>query len=215
MKWWAIGACFLLSGVCSCTYKDPAETAAIQSHKQTKPIVAIAPVIDRSNSELPWSLSDEFTATLHHKFMQDDKLALVDHSQIRSIVRKLRKEHDPFTIQTSWIKERFTDAQFVVFLELIEHEEATTNTNAASPTQFNLALRTRVFDIRGHEPKIVLQELIRDTQYIPSQFSAANFDPIPWGSELFVISPLGMIHTQFSSKIARRIEEYILLSYQL
>lgn len=73
-------------------------------------------------------------------------------------------------------------------------------------------MRVRVFDLRGKEPKIVLQELIHDSHFIPRQFTQANFYQVPWGHESFSISPIGLAHAEFTKEISSRLEDYILMA---
>jgi hypothetical protein len=75
-----------------------------------------------------------------------------------------------------------------------------------------MSVRVRVIDMRGKQPKIVLQELIHDTHHIPRQFTRANFYQVAWGKESFNISPMGLAHAQLTKEIASRLEDYILLA---
>ena len=58
----------------------------------------------------------------------------------------------------------------------------------------------------------VLEELVRDSQFLPKQFTSTNFYQIPWGKENFTTTPLGLAHVEFTKDIASRIEDYILLA---
>ena len=116
------------------------------------------------------------------------------------------------------MKKSFQGDQFVVFLELVEHEEVykqdrkkTADISECS-ADLNMSMRVRVFDLRGTEPKIVLQEMVHDSHFIPRQFTQTNFYQVPWGHESFSISPIGLAHAEFTKEIASRLEDYIVMS---
>jgi len=182
-----------------------------------RPVVALVPIIDSTTSELPWSLSDELTELVHERLEQKDKLHLIEENRIRSITKTLSSSDNPFANDISWVKNTFTNDEFVVFVELIEHDELPLNGQKfSSPKEcsyeLNMTARIRVVDLRQQQPQIVLQELIHDTHFIPKRFSRFNFEQVIWGEENYNISPLGIAHGAFSKEIAKRVEDYILLS---
>lgn len=200
-----------------CQNKNNA-TAAVEQHiKINKPIVALVPIIDHSHSDLTWNVSDELTRGIYERLMKQDNLYLIGGEKIQAITKKLTNEHDPFGPNIEWVKKAFRDHEFVAFMELVDHDEVPLYTSkematADSAAELNMSVRMRVIDLRGTEPKIVLQELIRDSQHIPRQFTKANFYQVPWGNEAFDISPLGMAHAQLTREIASRVEDYILIA---
>jgi hypothetical protein len=182
-----------------------------------RPVVALAPIIDSTTSELPWSLSDELTTTIHERLQQKEKLHLIEDHKIRSITKKLSPADNPFANDLSWIKNTFTHDEFVVFVELIEHDEIPLhgqkfNSPKECAFELNMTARIRVIDLREEHPQIVLQELIHDTHFIPKRFSRYNFEQVVWGQDNYHISPLGIAHSALSKEIAKRVEDYILLA---
>ncbi len=212
---WALAASLLLAA--GCENKNQNETAMVSRSTQGKPIVAFVPVIDRSNSDLTWSLSQEFTRSIQERLLQKDHLYLLNENAVQAVVKKLQESNDPFGTHLAWVKRAFPQTEFVVFSELVQHREVPLYVDKGSspqdsPAELQMVMRIRVLDLRGAEPKIVLQEFVKDTQNIPRPFNKANFDQVPWGNELFEISPLGMAHAQLTKEISSRIEDYILLS---
>ena len=88
----------------------------------SKPVVALAPIIDNSTSELPWNLSDELTETIHERLQQKEKLHLIENNKIRHLTEKL-SQNSPFANDLTWVKNTFKHDEFVIFIELIEHNE--------------------------------------------------------------------------------------------
>lgn len=181
---------------------------------EEKPIVAFVPVIDHSNNDLTWSLSQELTREVCGSLLQRDIFYLLSPDKVQIMVKKLNESHDPFGTDLAWVKKAFPNTEFVVFSEVVKHAETPLYPDKPqdSPAELTMMVCIRVFDLRGQEPKIVLQELIQNTQNIPRQFTKANFFQISWGNEMFDISPLGMAHRDLIKEISSRIEDYILIN---
>lgn len=212
-----IGLAALSLCVMGCQHQNNSTAAIEQQTKSNKPIVALVPVIDHSHSDLTWSVSDELTRAVHERLLKHDALYLMGQEKVAAATKKLSNDHDPFGSNIEWIKRAFKDNEFVVFMELVEHNELPLYSSKEaslqdSAAELNMAMRVRVFDLRGPEPKVVLQELLQNSQHIPRQFTKANFYQVPWGNEAFDISPLGMAHAQLSREIASRLEDYILIA---
>ncbi len=195
-------------------YNNGSETALKQDSVKNKPIVAIVPIIDRSDSDLTWNLSDEFTHSVRERLFLRDNLYLISPEKINSVTKKLTESNDPFGPNTAWIKKAFPKNEFVVFMELVRHDEVPNSASSPkdSAAQLTMTMRVRVFDIRGDQPKVVLQELVQNCEQIPRQFTKLNFEQVPYGNDMFDISPLGMAHAQLTKELSSRIEDYILLA---
>jgi hypothetical protein len=195
--------------------KDSSQSAAVQQVK--KPIVAVVPLIDHSHSGLNWNLSLELTRSIRENLLKHENLYLMGEDKVTGVLKKMHESHDPFGVNISWTKRLFPHDEFVVFMELARHDEVPLYTSKESspqdsPAELNIMVRLRVIDLRGSEPKIVLQELVQNREQIPRQFNKSNFYQVPWGNEMFDISPLGMAHAQLTKEISSRIEDYILMS---
>lgn len=179
---------------------------------RAKPVVSIAPMIDTSSFEAPWSVSEELTSQVISQIGQAGKIFIT------------AKEDDafsenPFGTDLSWIKREFHEGEFVVFLELVEHEIVAANKSKKDlPSQevssnLNMAIRLRVVDIRNAAPKIVLQEIIRETYFIPKSLTgAADYQIITWGMPEFTRSHMGIAHNQLIKEISSRVSDYVLLA---
>lgn len=180
-----------------------------------KPIVAIMPVID-STEDSTWNLSDEFTYCIAHQLAKKNHFFLLDLDKSRAIPYQLSYDQNPFAQDVQWLKKTFLNHEFVVFLELIEHDEVIRHSNKKltdskkCSAELLMTMRIRIFDLREEEPKIVLQELIHQSHFIPRPFTRSNFQQEKWGHETFAISPMGLAHAQFIKHISNRLEEYIL-----
>jgi hypothetical protein len=189
-----------------------------QSAGQHKPIVSVVPIIDNTNNDYPWNLSDELSSSIYYRLAQRDRVSINKVSQVRAKTKQIVDGQNPFGLDISWVKNVFHGDQFVVFLELVEHEEIPKQSRKR-PTDpqncsadLNMNMRIRVLDLRENEPKVILQEFVRDSHFIPRPFTQANFFQVAWGDECFNISPLGLAHANFTKEIASRIEDYILIA---
>ena len=208
----------LVATGCNQYKSDQDQTASYHDANHLKPVVAIVPIIDSTQNDLPWSLSDEFTAAIDYRLSRNNNLYLVDLQKTRTNLKKTKGIQTPFGTDVNWIKKAFSDSEFVVFLELVEHEEVfrQDRKKPSDPTlcsaDLNMSMRVRVFDLRGDQPRVILQELVNDTHFVPRQFTHVNFYQTPWGEQSFNISPMGLAHAEFSKELATRIEDYILLA---
>jgi hypothetical protein len=186
-----------------------------------KPSVAIVPLIDNSEHSLGWNLSDELTYTLCSKLDEEHLFNLALPNKIRAQSRRMKNPMNPFGDDLSWVKKTFAEEEFVVFMEMIEHSE-TPNVNPnekmekiaaeSLSAQLNLAVRLRIIDNRGEQPKITLQEILQDSHFIPRQFTQYNFHQSLWTTEEFAFSPTGIAHAQLVKDLKSRIADYILIA---
>lgn len=178
---------------------------------RAKPVVAIAPMLDTTSFEVPWSVSEELTASLVQKVTKKQQL-FVQSGEEYAIA------DNPFSQDLAWMQREFSSNEFAVFLELVEHEmiPAEKTSGPVFPQEvsqnLNISVRVRVIDLRGTSPKIVLQEVVRDSYYIPKTLSPTDYSVTTWGSEDFAKSSMGIAHAQVIQEIASRVTEYVLLA---
>lgn len=176
-----------------------------------KPIAFIAPMIDTASFEAPWSISEELTSMIVSQVGQSGKIYVVSKDDETFA-------ENPFGQDLTWMKREFPDQEFAVFLELVEHDlSPASKTKKDAPSQevsnnLNMAVRLRVIDIRGQAPKIVLQEIVRDSYFIPKTLIPANYNVIMWGNPEFQKTPMGIAHSQIVREVATRVSDYILLA---
>lgn len=176
-----------------------------------KPIALVTSVIDTSSFDAPWSLSEEFTSSI---------LSQVGHSGKIYVVSKEEEtfHENPFGADLMWMKREFPTQEFVVFMELVEHDLVpVAKPKKESSTQdlssnLNLALRLRVIDVRGATPQIVLQEVIKDSYFIPKTLLPVDYNTTVWGHPEFSKTAMGIAHAQIAKEAASRISDYIMLA---
>lgn len=196
---------------------DYKETPLVMEKPATsRPIVAVVPVMDQSRHELTWNVSQELTQAIRKRLGTHNHLYLLSEDQVYAMTRKSLQGRDPFGVETAWVRKAYPQNEFVAFFELFEHRETplviSGNLPEESPAELSIAVRVRVFDLRGEEPKVVLQEVVNQSHHIPQQFTKNESNQVAWGSETFEISPLGIAHEKMCQEIASRVEDYILLN---
>jgi hypothetical protein len=205
----------LLSG---CQSKHNVQAMKYHDDGRAKPIVTIVPVLDSSSYEIPWSLSNELTTIIKDNLGKQGGIYIRNDQNTH-----LSNENAPFNTNISWVKKSFKPSEFVVFLELMQHEDVPISTMVKDPSKIseayqaavnlNMSMRIRIIDIRDDNPKIVLQEIIKDNYYLPNSIiERVNYNTTQWGSEEYKTSPMGIAHSQFSKHIIERINDYITLT---
>ncbi|MDP1608927.1 MAG: CT253 family lipoprotein [Chlamydiales bacterium] len=198
--------------VSSCCNHCNQEMTRYHEDGRAKPAVAIASMIDTTSFELPWSLSEELT-TLVTKRVADTKTIFVQS------IEDFAPNQNPFSQDLSWVKHEFAGQEFVVFMELVQHELVPATKGKKKPSaiqetanNLNMAVRVRVLDLRGKTPKIVLQEMVKESYYIPRSLLPTDYQRTMWGSEEYRSSPMGIAHAQLAQEISSRLNDYILLA---
>lgn len=207
------GSLFLSLALVGCA-AGPIPLARYHEDGRAKPVVAVASVIDATSSELPWSLSEELTDSIVRRVSEKGVLFVSNPDGIALA-------DNPFGSDLSWVKREFADQEFAVFLELVEHETVPANMSRKqaanlSPqevsTNLNMGVRVRVIDLRGEEPRIVLQEMVRESYYTPKSLLRPNYAVSGWGTGEYSSTPLGIAHAQLVQEISLRLNDYILLA---
>ena len=125
---------------------------------------------------------------------------------------------NPFAGDLSWVKREFDGKEFVVFLELVQHEMTPVSQDKKNlapqevSNNLNMSLRMRVIDLRGATPKIVLQEMIKESYFIPKTLIPTDYSEVVWGSESYKKTSMNIAHTQLVQEVSHRIGDYILLA---
>lgn len=185
---------------------------------RSKPIVALIPVFDRSNAEISWNLSEEFTDHMRQRFSKRNNFYLNSPDQINTEIETLGALNNPFTPDVSWVARAFKGEEYVIFTELVEHDLHPKKSKGSffdklTPSyELSMTMRIRVFDVRSDIPRVVLQELIHQDHLIPKPSDLSERDPNLWKKRTFFVTPLGLAHVQFAKEIVERIEDYVLLS---
>lgn len=198
----------ILSGCCCRNGKGTQEQVRFFEDGRAKPIVVITPVVDITGSDLGWSLSDELTTLVVKGVKGEGTVCVVSGEEYGYT-------ENPFAEDISWMKREFEKQEFVAFLELVEHETAPVDGDKEVPfeTAMNLkvAVRLRLVDVRG-EPKVILQEIVRDTWYIPRTMIPTDYRETVWGTNEYGKSPMGKAHMRLVEEISNRIRDYLQLA---
>ncbi|MDN3504262.1 MAG: hypothetical protein P0S95_01645 [Rhabdochlamydiaceae bacterium] len=180
-----------------------------------KPRVALFDMLDNSEASLPWNLADEFSNDISTQITKIDKLFLVKQDEIAWQYPLQLEKLIPFR-DHSWLQENHPNVEYIAFIELIEHDIVPRNPdqNLRSKTSFNLNIsaRLKVIDVRDDIPKVILQEIITQSHYIPWQFSSINYNKTRPGKTIYNMTPIGLAHGKLTQSISKRIEDYILLA---
>lgn len=217
MRAWIFGV-LSLSLLAGCKSTATNNAATVAEELKMRPIVAVAPVMDSSRSDLGWEVSDELTDLLFQRLVKRDKFYLASMQRVKADLKKGDLPKDPFEPGMGWMKRVFQGSEFVVFVELIEHAErhrlgdqmsALAHIEETS-ADLNISARIRAIDLRESSPKITLQEMLHVNHHIPRQFTRKNFYQVSWEDENFAISPLGIAHADLVKTITERLEEYLL-----
>jgi hypothetical protein len=209
----------LLAAGChqSSTHSDE-RPAVMQQEARTRPRVAIVPVIDHSVNGCRWNLSEEFTSQICDELYQKDNMRMVNPNKAKALLRNAKVDSSPFEVNVDWVKKVFKDDEFVVFMELVEHQEIYRQEQGKlkpvkdCSADLNMSMRVRVLDLREEKPQVVLQELVHHTHFIPKQYTEKNYFHASWNYDSFALSPTGLAHEEFIRDIASQINAYIVLS---
>lgn len=176
-----------------------------------KPRIALIPVQDLSNSDVPWCLAQELNQGVRYHAMDSGELYLLSRSEMGEGLDKCRN-YALFGPDLSYAK-NFSDADYVVALELIEHEEQEFDKRVhncginLSGRVLVMKMRLRIIDVRCKEPRILLQEIVKYDCSIPRCKRGTNLNLIPYGAEAYPQSPYGTAHKSFTEIIVSRIEK--------
>lgn len=179
---------------------------------RAKPVIAIAPIIDTTSFDSSWSIAEEFSSTLFSKLLSKGTLFLNNENE-----KYLTTAENPFSNDLSWVKKEFSPNEFVIFLEIVEHnlipvDRTQTIDSPETSSHLNVAVRIRIVDIRGNTPKIVLQELVRESQYFSRVLIPFDYSKFHWGTEEYNSSPMGEAHANIVKQLVERINDYVLLA---
>jgi hypothetical protein len=198
----------VLAALASCNRTNN-EMSRFHEDGRAKPSVAIASLLDTTSFDASWSLSDEFTSGVMKQIGSTGQIFV--HSQEDSPFTE-----NPFGNDLSWMKREFQNEEFVVFLELVEHEFVPVGAKQGLPQEasnnLNMAVRLRVVDLRPANPRIVLQETIRETYFVPKTLIPNDYSVEVWGTEAYQKSPMGIAHANLIREIAARVSDYVMLA---
>ena len=94
-----------------------------EARASNRPIVSFVPVIDSSKSDLNWNVSQELTKAIRERLAQKNRLYMVAEEPVAALSQKALSAHDPFDADPPGSQKAFPQNEFVVFMELMDHNE--------------------------------------------------------------------------------------------
>ena len=207
--------CAILVG---CNKSSYDQVSRFHDDGRARPVVALIPVFDRSDAKMAWSLSEEFTDHLKQCLLKKNHFYLSTPDIVNAAIEKIDKDQNPFVNDLSWVKDVFKSQEFVIFTELIEHdihakEMKNTFMERLTPShELSMTIRIRVVDLRSEEPQIILQEMVHQNHLVTKPSDEREYTPDKWKKFTYALTPIGFAHSQLTKEVAKRIEEYIILS---
>lgn len=202
--------------------KSPSAMQGFKYHENAKrkPVVAMLPVISRVTNYLPWDLSEEFTSEIARRIMDRSNIYINSGSFPMGLRKKL-EQNDTVILKKEDFAELKSQNDFVVLLELIEHDEAPYQSMMADNVLGNeeidrtlsMKMRVKVIDIRNEEPKLVLHEMIEVNHLIPRTYASVNYEKVVWGSDAYPATAYGRAHAKLESDLSRQIENYVKIAH--
>ena len=204
-----IRSAILLSLLFASCYKTADETSRFHEDGRAKPIVAVCSMIDTTSFDCAWSVSEELTSMISQNLSKNGTIFVEKGEEFAFA-------ENPFGTDLAWMKREFPEQEFAVFMELVEHH----NVPVAKPkpgasevsSNLNMGVRIRVVDLRSAQPKIVLQEMVRNSYFVPKTLLPTDYNIAVWGTDDFRRSPMGVAHSQLVDEIVSRLNDYILLA---
>ena len=200
-------------------FQEKNSQSAYHDSGKKKPIVSFVPVFDHAEAICEWSLSEELSDMIEQKFLHEERVFLIQDFKPLSTNKEVQKNMHIFLDATDWINEVQTNSEFVVFVELLKHNLSTNNCgqhllSTATKKSYNLdiSLRIKVVDLRRNHSKVILQEILHQSFFIPFEYTRVVYKKDPWTRAMFSLSPIGMAHIQIVKKICTQIQDYILLA---
>lgn len=196
--------------ITGCASRTHSEMTRFHDDGRAKPIVLVPQLIDTSSFEAPWSISEELTTELVDRLSHNGSIYVAKADDVAFT-------ENPFSKDLSWMKREFPNQEFALFLELVEHEIVPADPSKKDlPPQensylINTCVRMRVVDLRT-SPKIVLQETVRNSHFIPQTLMPTNYGLVTWGSAEYQFSEMKAAHDELVAEIATRVTDYILLA---
>lgn len=180
-----------------------------------KPRVALLPMIDGSNCQVPWNIADELTQGVKYRMMNNGDIYLLSDKEMGPDVHNLN-ETELFSPDMSYAK-KICNADFVVATELVEHKVLPYErgkTPSPYPTQgfvcnyvLNMKVRIKVMDIRCERPSVILQEIFVSNHLVPKERDVADYNQDRWGTPGYSGTLYGRAHQLLTRDLAQRIED--------
>ena len=172
--------------------------------------VALIPMMDRSGKDLPCDASEQFTRGIRYEMMDHAKLYLLPQEQVSQRVASLGKFD--FFIKDQTLSDLFCDVDFIILMELVEHDLASGAKDECTKQEYCcydrvlMKIRVRVLDVRRRCPVIVLQEVIPCNYQIPCAKQDMRVGTPCVDHPEYRLSPAGQAHQRMINSVVERLE---------
>lgn len=183
-----------------------------------KPKVVLLPLGDDTGGCVCWDIANELNTGLSYKVMCNGQLFLISEDEVRNRLEGCNSL-DYFTPDLSF-SQRFCGADYVVALELIEHDIIPYQRGMCQwfvpPQKYHwrsvlqTKLRLRIIDVHCTTPKVILQEIFTSHYPIPTEKECIDYSRCCWGTDVYPSTPWGKAHERLISELVCRIETVIL-----
>lgn len=180
---------------------DSASLFSREGHLKDK--IACVNMIDSSHCSLKWDVAQELTSYLEKNLSRKDTLYVVG---VKNEIA-LSSAKNPFASDTSWLKDHFCHMKYVVFTELLKHEQQHQESQLGD--QLALSLRVRVFKNTPEGFIPILQEIVQESYMLPSLLTKTSLFQPTYQSQGYELSPIGSSHQKFIELVAARIRDYL------
>lgn len=181
-----------------------------------KPKVALMPIIDSSQCQLPWDVTEEVADGIYYELMNSGEFYVVSPKEMGPGWMK-KDQIDFFSNDCSYAGD-FKNTDFIVAMEIVERSvlpcDPCTFTVKQVPDchpsnrTLTWRIRIKIIDIRYCEPKIVLYEVFK-TCYTGTPTKGGADGEICWKTDAYPRSFCGMGHQRVISNLTKRLEEVI------
>ncbi len=149
---------FTLSLSSCCSHHGKIQSFRYHENAKQKPIAALIPLINHVETPgVSWDIAQEITAEIQRRIINRAQVYL-NPVQVPIDLKAKLESKDLITLTQEDFKVFKAQNEFVIFMELLEHREELTSSSKEIPTKaLVIQARVRVYDLRGEEPKVLLQ----------------------------------------------------------
>ena len=97
----------------SCFQNDHNSCIKFHDDGRAKAVVAFMPVLDKSSSDVGWSLADEFTDSIRQCLYKKNNFFISDMEKLSEEVSNKCDNSEAFGKDIKWIKETFPNNEFI------------------------------------------------------------------------------------------------------
>lgn len=184
-----------------------------------KSTVEVLPVIDRTHTAFPWSLSQEVTEEVRYRLQRSPDMLVA--ARMGSSYPDMRR-YKPEELMGSRMRfaKDFPGADYILLMELTDHEIKPYNNETVKPVYpvggeatevIMMRMHVRLIDARQEEPRVVMQREVLSNHLVPKgrEFSAVDYAELQPGHESYLATPVGRAHARLSRDIAEQVQLYI------